>query len=75
MTAMTAGSACQDVSGTGNKCSPPTTATHGSAQLCQTNAECKSGSCIWQDCTVNGNMVSLTMCGTQTGSAFNCTAH
>jgi hypothetical protein len=73
--AKTAGSTCQDVSTTGGKCQPTTTATHGSAQLCQTDSECKSGCCIWQDCTVMNQALQLTMCGLQTSSVFTCTAH
>jgi hypothetical protein len=74
-TAMTAGSLCLDVSDAGGKCTPATTSTRGSAQLCQTDKECKSGCCIWQDCTVMGNALQLTMCGIQNSSVFTCTAH
>jgi hypothetical protein len=74
-TAMTAGSSCQDVSDAGGKCQPPTTGTRGSAQLCQTDRECKAGCCIWQDCTVMGNAIQLTMCGLQNSSVFTCNAH
>ncbi|MGH7435627.1 MAG: hypothetical protein ACRENE_08125, partial [Polyangiaceae bacterium] len=76
-TAMTAGSVCMDVSDAGGKCSPATTTTHGSAQLCQTNQECKSGGgcCIWQDCTVMGNPLQFTMCGLQSTSVLTCTRH
>ncbi len=77
-TAQTAGAQCQDVSTTGNKCTPVATGaspTQGSAQLCQTNAECKTGTCIWQDCAVGTLKPSLTMCGLQSGAPFNCKAH
>jgi hypothetical protein len=52
----------------------------GSAQLCQTNAECPSGVlCKWQDCTVGTGVAalhpSLTMCGIQSQAPFDCTAH
>ncbi|MGH7435626.1 MAG: hypothetical protein ACRENE_08120 [Polyangiaceae bacterium] len=74
-TAMTIGSSCQTVAA-GGKCSPAITMTAGSAQLCQTNSECKEGCCAWQDCTVMGKMLSLTMCGAPpTSSAFSCTPH
>lgn len=76
--AATAGSACQDVAATGNHCTPvatSATSTQGSAQLCQTNAECITGSCLWQDCTVGTLSPSLTMCGLQSAAPFNCVAH
>lgn len=70
----TAGSTCQAVSA-GN-CAPPASSSKASAQLCQLNSECKSGtSCIWQDCTVGTQTLQLTMCGIQTGAVFNCHAH
>jgi hypothetical protein len=81
-TASTAGSECQDVSTTGNHCTPVATSassTQGSAQLCQTNGECLSGSCLWQDCTVGTGVTtvhpSLTLCGIQSAAPFNCVAH
>ncbi len=71
----TLGSSCQTVAA-GGKCSPAVTDTAGSTQLCQTNSECKSGCCAWQDCTVMGKALSLTMCGDPpTSSAFSCTKH
>ncbi len=73
---MTAGSECQDVSTTNNQCTPAATTLKGSAQLCQTNAECKNGmTCTWQDCMVGTLMPSLTMCGIQSQAPFNCSAH
>jgi hypothetical protein len=77
-TRMTAGSQCEDVSSAGGRCSPmatSATATQGSAQLCQTNAECITGSCIWQDCMVGTLKPSLTLCGLQSAAPFNCVAH
>lgn len=74
----TAGAECQNVASTGNHCIPVATspsATQGSAQLCQTNAECITGSCLWQDCTVGTLKPSLTMCGIQAKAPFNCVAH
>jgi hypothetical protein len=77
--APTAGSSCQTL--TNGACTPSDTATTASAQLCQTNAECKNGmACTWQDCTVGTELVSLTMCGIQSPasgsqSAFHCSAH
>lgn len=76
-----AGSECQDVSLTGGHCTPVATggasATQGSAQLCQTEAECPGGSCTWQVCNVGGlgTAANLTMCGTQSAAPFNCTPH
>jgi hypothetical protein len=73
---MTAGSNCQDISTTGNACTPAATLTAASAQLCQTDGECKNGmQCIWQDCMVGTGTASLTMCGLQSSSPFNCKAH
>jgi hypothetical protein len=66
----TAGSRCEDVSTTGGKCTPATTTTQGSAQLCVTNTECKTGQCIWQDCMVGILAPSLTMCGIQGAAPF-----
>jgi hypothetical protein len=72
----TAGAQCEDVSSTGGKCTPATTTTQGSAQLCTTNGECKTGQCIWQDCMVAAGLApSLTMCGIQSAAPFNCKAH
>jgi hypothetical protein len=74
-TTMSADSLCMDA-GPGGKCSPAVTATAGSAQLCQTSKECKSGGCcIWQDCNVMGNPLQLTLCGVQATSLFTCSAH
>jgi|HubBroStandDraft_6_1064221.scaffolds.fasta_scaffold13061_5 hypothetical protein len=76
--AATAGSECQDVASTGNQCAPVATSassTEGSAQICQTDAECITGSCIWQDCSVGTLKPSLTMCGLQSAAPFNCVAH
>jgi hypothetical protein len=76
--AATAGSECQDVASTGNHCTPVATmasSTEGSAQICQTNAECLTGSCLWQDCSVGTLKPSLTMCGLQSAAPFNCVAH
>jgi hypothetical protein len=77
-TTATAGSECQDVASTNNQCTPVATSassTQGSAQLCQTNAECLTGTCIWQDCTVGTLKPSLTFCGLQSAAPFNCVAH
>jgi hypothetical protein len=77
-----AGSNCQDISATG-ACSPVADAgaqsKSGSAQLCQTDAECKNGmKCSWQVCSVTTPysatpaMPNLTMCGLQSAAPFNC---
>jgi hypothetical protein len=72
-------SQCQDVSTTGGKCTPADSSQAGSAQMCQTDAECKTGSCLWQDCSINlsGQTLkpSLTMCGLQNNPPFTCKAH
>jgi hypothetical protein len=77
-----AGSNCQDISATG-ACSPVADAgaqsKSGSAQLCQTDAECKNGmTCTWQDCSVQtpygAASPNLTMCGIQSDAPFNCSA-
>ena len=75
-TAQTAGSSCQTVA-PGGKCSPDITATAGSVQLCQTNSECVSGCCAWQDCTIMGRTLSLTMCGAPptSSSVISCSPH
>jgi hypothetical protein len=79
-----AGSNCQDVSLTGGACTPVADAgaqsKAGSAQLCQTNAECKNGmACSWQICNVTTPygpaMPNLTMCGLQSAAPFNCAEH
>jgi|HubBroStandDraft_1064217.scaffolds.fasta_scaffold30428_2 hypothetical protein len=78
-----AGSSCQDISATG-ACSPVADAgaqsKAGSAQLCQTDAECKNGTtCSWQVCNVQtpygAAMPNLTMCGLQSDAPFNCSEH
>jgi hypothetical protein len=78
--ASSAGSSCQDISATG-ACSPVADAGSaskaGSAQLCQTNAECKNDlTCSWQACDVQTPYgpakPNLTMCGGQTEAPFNC---
>lgn len=75
-TAGTAGTECQDIASNNNQCSPAPSATMASAQVCQTTAECKNGmTCTWQDCTVGSGVVSLAMCGVQSGAVFNCTKH
>ncbi len=76
-----AGSNCQDISSTG-QCSPVASGSQsksGSAQLCQTDAECKNKqTCQWQVCDVQtpygAASPNLTMCGPQTGAPFNCKA-
>jgi hypothetical protein len=74
-TTASAGASCQTT------CTTGASSTMGSAQLCQTDAECKNGmKCIWQDCKVgmpepSTANVELTMCGVQSASPFNCTAH
>jgi len=74
--AATAGATCQDVASNGNQCTPAPSSTEGSAQLCQTDAECVNGAeCIWQDCTVGTLKPSLTMCGLQSSAPFNCVTH
>jgi len=51
-------------------------ATLVSVQLCQQEQGCQYGeSCIWQDCTVEGQPIELTMCGIHSGPPLNCTAH
>jgi hypothetical protein len=74
-TTSSAGASCQTT------CTTGASSAMGSAQLCQTDGECKNGmKCTWQDCKVGmpepamAN-VELTMCGVQTASPFNCTAH
>jgi hypothetical protein len=71
-----AGSKCQDVSGTGNKCTPVPTSTQGSVQFCQKTCECKDGSeCIPQSCNVGASLpANLTMCGLQSQQPYNCMA-
>ena len=74
-TTSTAGSKCQDVSGTGNKCTPTPTTTQGSVQLCQKTCECKDGSeCVPQSCNVGASLpANLTLCGLQSEKPYNCT--
>ena len=67
---------------TDNACTPVATGASsnvGSAQLCQTDAECKTGTCEWQDCSVGSGLLStqpsLTLCGIQSAAPFNCKAH
>jgi|HubBroStandDraft_1064217.scaffolds.fasta_scaffold30428_1 hypothetical protein len=86
--AASAGSECQDIAAAGH-CSPVPDAgaqsTLGSAQLCQTNAECVNHmDCTWQVCSIDTTidgvpnvmlMPNLTMCGLQSAAPFNCTAH
>ncbi|MGH7439251.1 MAG: hypothetical protein ACRENE_26495, partial [Polyangiaceae bacterium] len=71
----TAGASCQDTSTTGGACTPAPSSAKASAQLCQTNAECKGVSCLWQDCAVGTSTLELTMCGIQMGQVFNCHMH
>ncbi len=61
---------CQVVS-SGGSCSPATTSTTGSAQICVTSAECTMGQeCIYQKCVGGSN---LHLCGLHAGAPFNCT--
>jgi hypothetical protein len=77
-----AGSNCQDISATGGQCSPVASGSQsksGSAQLCQTDAECKNDmTCQWQVCDVQtpygAASPNLTMCGIQASAPFNCEA-
>jgi hypothetical protein len=85
--AASAGSQCEDI-GSGGHCSPVADAgaqsTMGSAQLCQTDAECVNHmQCVWQVCTIPTTvdgvsvtlMPNLTMCGIQSAAPFDCSAH
>jgi hypothetical protein len=56
----------------------------GSAQLCQTDAECVNHmTCSWQVCTIPTTVAgvavtlkpNLTMCGLQSAAPFNCAEH
>ena len=71
-----AGSKCQNVSGTSNKCTPAPTMTQGTVQLCQKTCECKDGSeCVPQSCNVGASLpANLTMCGLQSQQPYNCMA-
>jgi hypothetical protein len=72
-----AGAKCQDVSGSGNKCTPAPTGMMGSVQFCQKTCECKDGSeCLAQSCNTAPGVppAKLTMCGLQFESPFNCAA-
>jgi hypothetical protein len=82
-----AGSQCEDISASGH-CDPVADAgaasTMGSAQLCQTDAECVNHmTCSWQVCTIPTTVAgvavtlkpNLTMCGLQSAAPFNCAEH
>jgi hypothetical protein len=46
------------------------------APLCQQNVSCAIGqTCLWQDCTLNGRTIQLTMCGLQSGPPLHCVPH
>jgi hypothetical protein len=65
------GPSCQTVPD-GGACSGA--GTSGSAQLCQTQGECKNGlPCILQTCQIQpGTPAHLMICGLQSQAPFNC---
>ncbi len=47
-----------------------------SVQICVMNESCFTGErCIWQDCTVGGQPIQLTLCGVHGEAPLNCTPH
>jgi hypothetical protein len=79
-TAATVASACQStLTSPFSPCSnlaPADAATLVSVQLCQREQGCQTGErCTWQDCTLGGQPIQLTMCGIHSGPPLNCTAH
>jgi len=55
---------------------PPDAGAFASVQICEQDQSCPSReSCVWQDCTVGGHPIQLTLCGVHGEPPLNCVPH